>query len=278
MQDKIKERVLQAFMLVMRPVVRILLRYGIGYREFTEVVKTTFVDVASSDFGLRGRPTNISRVAVMTGLTRKEIKRVRDKIASGDSSISVKTTPLSDVLHHWHAESEFTDADGNPKPLPFKGSGASFSKLVKRYGGDVTPGSMKTEMERVSAIEEDETGLIRMIRRSFVSDISHENIVTMLVHGVYPLISNIAYNTDPQRSDADWGYRIAYTQRLPTPDSGQLRRIASDRISSFAETIDDIFIAYETVVDKKDTEDQNNAIAVGVFYFEERDKDINYKW
>ena len=103
MQEKLKQQVLDAFLLVMRPIVRILLRYGIGYREFVEVTKTAYVDVASSDFGLRGRPTNISRVAVMTGLTRKEVKRLRDKIASGDSKISVKTTPSSHALHHGHA-------------------------------------------------------------------------------------------------------------------------------------------------------------------------------
>ena len=86
MSEMIKQRVLNAFLLVMRPVVRILLRYGIGYREFAEITKTAFVDIASSDFGIRGRPTNISRVAVMTGLTRKEVRRLRDKIASGNSS------------------------------------------------------------------------------------------------------------------------------------------------------------------------------------------------
>ena len=98
MQEKLKQQVLDAFQLLMRPMVRILLRYGIGYREFVEVAKTTYVGVASSDFGIRGRPTNISRVAVMTGLTRKEVKRIRDKIISGERSVAVKTTPLADVL------------------------------------------------------------------------------------------------------------------------------------------------------------------------------------
>ena len=107
MTDDIKKRVLDAFLLVLRPVVRILLRYGVGYREFAEITKTAFVDIASSDFGIRGRPTNISRVAVMTGLTRKEVKRLRDQIAKGNSAITVKTTPFEDVLHHWHAQSEF---------------------------------------------------------------------------------------------------------------------------------------------------------------------------
>jgi hypothetical protein len=277
-QDKIKQRVLDAFLLVMRPVVRILLRYGIGFREFAEVTKTAFVDVASSDFGLRGRPTNISRVAVMTGLTRKEVKRLRDKIESGDSTISVRTTPLADVLHNWHAQSEFTNNDGVPRALPFAGKKGSFTALVKKYGGDVPPGAMRTEMKRVGAVEETINGELQMTRRSFVSDKSHENLVTMLVHGVYPLLCNVAHNTDPERSDTDWGYRIAYTQALPLAGQSQLRRIAANRIAEFAESIDDIFIAYESLNSDSGRNSQNEPIAVGVFYFEERDSDANYNW
>ncbi len=101
-----KQRVLDAFLLVMRPVVKILLRYGISFSEFNEVAKTAFVDVASSEFGIRGRPTNISRVAVMTGLTRKEVRRLRNRIEERQEPVSVKTTPISEILTRWHAEKE----------------------------------------------------------------------------------------------------------------------------------------------------------------------------
>jgi hypothetical protein len=66
MQDRIQQQVLGAFLIVLRPIARIFLRFGIGFREFAEISKAAFVDVASTDFGIRGRPTNISRVAVMT--------------------------------------------------------------------------------------------------------------------------------------------------------------------------------------------------------------------
>lgn len=279
MHDKTKERVLDAFLLVMRPVVRILFRYGIGFREFAEVVKTAFVDVASSDFGLRGRPTNISRVAVMTGLTRKEVRRLRDKIDGGDAGITIKTTPLSDVLHHWHAQGEFTDKDGTPKALPFSGESGSFAALVKKYGGDIPPGAMKTEMIRVGVVREDESGNVQMVRRSYVSDKGDENLVTMLVHGVYPMLTNIMHNTNPERSERDWGYRIAYTQALPLEGATQLRRIAADRIAEFAESIDDVFIAYESFTGESEGgKPTNEPIAVGVFYFEERDSNAKYSW
>ena len=114
MQDEIQRRILGAFLVVLRPMARILLRFGIGFREFSEIAKTAFVDVASSDYGLRGRPTNISRVAVMTGLTRKEVKRLRDKIESGEETLIIKATPLSEILHRWHSEDEFLNTDSRP--------------------------------------------------------------------------------------------------------------------------------------------------------------------
>ena len=257
---------------------RILLRYGIGYREFVEVAKTAYVGVASSDFGLRGRPTNISRVAVMTGLTRKEVKRVRDKLQSGDNSISVKTTPLADVLHHWHAQPEFTDSSGQPKSLPFAGETGSFSSLVRAFGGDVPPGAMRTEMKRVGVIKEDDSGALCAVARAVRPDSDHERLITILVHGAYAFLSNIAHNTESRSSDSRWASRVAYTTALQSNDTGQLRRITKDRITDFAESIDDIFIAYEALHDGSDKSSDSDAVAVGVFYFEEHDKVADYEW
>jgi hypothetical protein len=75
MQDNSKNIVLSALLKALRPLARILMQSGIGYREFSEISKSAFVDVATTDYGLRGRPTNISRVAVMTGLTSKRSEK-----------------------------------------------------------------------------------------------------------------------------------------------------------------------------------------------------------
>ena len=278
MQEKLKQQVLNTFLLVMRPIVRILLRYGIGYREFVEVVKTAYVDVASSDFGLRGRPTNISRVAVMTGLTRKEVKRLRDKIASGDLTIAVKTTPLADVLHHWHAQSEFTDASGQPISLPFSGEEKSFAELVRRFGGDIPAGAMRTEMKRVGAILEDADGRLTATARGFRPDSRHENLLTLLVHGAYAMLSTIAHNTDDNGAGDPWPHRIAFTTSLQSSDTRQLRRITKDRIVEFSESVDDIFMAYESLHESGSDADSCDAVAVGVFYFEEDDDGAKYEW
>jgi len=278
MQEKLKQQVLDAFLLILRPVVRILLRYGVSHREFAELVKTAFVDVASSDFGLRGRPTNISRVAVMTGLTRKEVKRIRDLVSRGERSISVKTTPISDVLHNWHAHAAFTDSEGNPKSLPFSGSTGSFSSLVKAYGGDVPAGAMRTEMLRVGVIAQDEKGDLKVMSRAMRPDSDHQRLITMLVHGAYAYLSNVVHNTDPNTPEPRWASRIAHTTAVDGAESAQLRRIAKDRITEFAQSIDDVFIAYESLHPRSQDEEKSSPVAVGVFYFEEKDENADYDW
>ena len=278
MQDKLKKQVLDAFLIVMRPIVRILLRYGVGYREFVEVTKTAFVDIASTDFGIRGRPTNISRVAVMTGLTRKEVRRLRDKISSGIDMVTVKTTPLSDVLHHWYAQDEFTDSSGNPLSLPFAGDTESFSSLVRRFGGDIPPGAMRTEMRRVGAVSEDRAGNLTIMDRAILPSEKHDILIAQLIHAVYPLLSNVNYNTSPNEPEDGWASRVAYTQILRSSEKGRLRRVTKDRIVEFAESIDDIFMAYESMQPNESVNEGKAAIAVGVFYFEERDKNAKYRW
>ena len=278
MRDDIQRQILAAFLVVLKPIARILLRFGIGFREFSEIAKTAFVDVASSDFGIRGRPTNISRVAVMTGLTRKEVRRLRDKIAGGKHTVVVKPTPMWDILHYWHADSEFLDSGGRPSKLPFSGESKSFSSLVRRFGGDIPPGAMRTELKRVGAIEEDEAGNLTVLKRTFRPEGDHESLVASLVHGVYPLLATVSHNTNPNRNGSTWSQRIAFTQAVSKGDVPRLKRMTADRIESFAESIDDLFMAYETLNDQDIKGEDKTTLAVGVFYFEDREADKNYRW
>jgi len=278
MQDDIQRQILNAFLIALRPVARIFLRFGMGFKEFSDIAKTSFVDVATSEYGLRGRPTNISRVAVMTGLTRKEVRRVREKIQNGGQSVVVKTTPLSEILHRWHAESEFLNSSGRPAILPFSGEGVSFSSLVKKFGGDIPPGAMRTELKRVGAVVEDEQGHLRAVSRIVHPRMEHEKLVTAVVHAIYPLISTISHNVDPNREDDTWAQLSTFSQSIRGADVPRLRRISLDRLTELAETIDDLFMAYETLHENDGSDNDKNTVAVGVYYFEEKDPQAADYW
>lgn len=278
MRDDIQTQILGAFLVVLKPVARILLRFGIGFREFSEIAKTAFVDVASSDFGIRGRPTNISRVAVMTGLTRKEVKRIRDKISSGEEKLSVRTTPLCEVLHKWHAEEDFLDKSGRPATLRFSGGDNSFTGLVRKFGGDIPPGAMRTELKRVGAIQEDDEGNLTVVRRSVTPSGQHDNLVAALAHSAYPLLSTIAHNIHTDDANERWAQFTAFTQAVKSSDVPRLRRISFDRLVEATESFDDLFMAYESLNEAADDIKDRNTIAVGVFYFQEAIRDQDFTW
>ncbi|MEM9403383.1 MAG: DUF6502 family protein [Pseudomonadota bacterium] len=279
MQDEINRQILSAFFVVLKPIARILLRFGIGFREFAEVAKTAYVDVASKDFGLRGRPTNISRVAVMTGLTRKEVRRLRDKLNEGNDSLVVKTTPLTDVLHYWHADGQFTNDQGEPLVLSFADEGnPSFSELVRKYGGDIPPGAMRTELKRVGAVVEDDDKNLKVINRTFRAEDDHDSLVACLIHGVYPLLATVNHNSQSSNVGNTYPQFVTYTNSVRKSDIPRLKRISGDRLVEFAKSVDDLFMAYETLYEDGDSNEETNTIAVGVYYFEEHDKDESYKW
>lgn len=270
MLGSVQLKVLEALFGAMRPLARLLLRSGIGYREFAEVAKTAFVDVASSDYGLRGRPTNISRIAVMTGLTRKEIKRIREKIENENPSHVYRIVPASDVLHFWHIDPAFLDDTGSPKSLPFDDAEASFTSLVRKYGGDIPPGAMRTELRRVEALGEDSVGRLYPLKRSFSLPTSSEKVAEGLI-GLTALTQTVVHNAESlEKGHNTYVQRIVETRRVRPDDAKRLRRIVTARLIEFSESIDDLFGAYEAVNDKKGKPiAEQDVIGVGLYYFED---------
>jgi hypothetical protein len=75
MAEGVRIRLLAAYRKLMQPLVRILIRHGVSFGELSEVLKNVFVEVAGRDFALPDRKPSQSRVAILTGLTRKEVAK-----------------------------------------------------------------------------------------------------------------------------------------------------------------------------------------------------------
>ncbi len=279
MHEDQKNKVLKAFQLVLRPIVKILLRYGIGYNEFAECVKTAYVDIGSSDFGIRGRPTNISRVAVMTGLTRKEVRRLRTKIEAGDDTLTVRTTPITEILTRWYSEPDFLDEGGRPLTLHFSEGTSSFSELVRRFGGDVPAGAMRTELKRMGLVDEKADRSLSVRSRLLRPKDNTVALLTSLVHGVYPFLATTARNTEPETTPGEGNPQfVTYSLSINEQDRSRVKRICRDRLSEAAVAFDDLFAAYDSSSDNRDARSEQPVVLVGLFYFEELDPSTTYKW
>lgn len=152
---------------VLRPIVRLLLKSGWTWKEFAELAKTTYVEVATNEFGLRGRPTNASRVAILTGLDRREVRRQRERLEAEGEAEPAYMSRASRVLSGWHQDPDFLQEDGQPRVLG-PGDQPGFETLVHRYAGDVPATAMLKELRGAGALERLADGRLRVLKRSYI--------------------------------------------------------------------------------------------------------------
>ena len=159
--------------MLMGPLVRILLRQGISYGEFSEVIKAVYVEIAVKDFKVTGRKATRTRVAVMTGLTRKEVKRVIDEAQKGEIELKSNFNRVMRVLVGWHTDANFIGPYGMPLELQYETSNPTeptVSMLVRRFSGDMSPRSILDELIRVEAVRETDVGWYRVLRRDYIPE------------------------------------------------------------------------------------------------------------
>lgn len=155
MTDDTQAALINALYKVLRPMVRLLLRHGVSYRLFAEVARHAYVDVAEQDMSLPGRKASHARTAVLTGINRKDIAKLKARPHPLTASTSEAATPSSRVITGWLNDPRFHDGDGEPRPLPIDGSHEQpgFADLVKDYSSDVPPRALLDELERIHAVE-----------------------------------------------------------------------------------------------------------------------------
>lgn len=274
MNDSIQLRMLNAAYACMLPIARLLLRSGITYQQFELVAKRAFVLEAANDPDSRGRPTNTSRIAVRTGLSRKDVKRIRDLLAaepvSGKGLAADQSGPPARVLHAWHVDRRFVGRDGKPRDLDFQDDKTGFFALVRAVAGDVPPGAVRTELKRAGAVLDLEDGRLRAVKRYYVPGNVDEKAITVMSGMVFPLASGIAHNADPGRKVGGFIQRYAFSQTLRPEVVDKFRTWSREQATSFIEQMDDWLAEHEEEGGRSSVGEQvdfRNA-GIGVFYYE----------
>lgn len=153
---------------LLQPVCRLLLSAGLGSDVLQQAGKRACLAAAIELAFPNGARVNISRLSVMTGLTRKDVSallRSGQPGASRDTSQGGEQRALR-VLRGWVTDPRFQGPGGRPAELPLRGRAASFAGLVRRYGADVTPLSVLRELERTGAVRRSRSGRLRLVNRS----------------------------------------------------------------------------------------------------------------
>lgn len=257
-----------AVLRILKPLVRILLRHGISYNTFADLAKWAYIDVATREFALEGRKQTVSRVSILTGLTRKEVKRVSELEHPEDQASEERYNRAARVLTAWQREAEFLESDGQPKALPMAGDKGSFSELVRRFSGDVPARAIKDELLRVGAIEELPDGKLRLLARAYIPKKSEKDKIHILGTDVAFLISTIDHNLQTQVPEPFFQRKVAY-DNLPREILPQFRRLAAQKGQKLLEKLDKWLAQHDRDINPEIQGTGRNRAGLGIYYFEE---------
>jgi hypothetical protein len=160
------------------PIVRLLLHFGISYPVCAELLKRVFVQTAEREFTLADREQTASRLALLTGIHRQEINRLRETLAAENEAPIEKTSTAAALsprlLTAWTQSARFTDAAGAPLLL-YRSTvlgEPSFEELVASVSKDIRPRAVLDEWLRLGIVSITEAGLLQLNVEVFVPNAS----------------------------------------------------------------------------------------------------------
>jgi hypothetical protein len=240
----------------------------VSYHTFSDLAKWVFIDVASKEFGIKGRKQSTSRVSVITGLSRKEVKRVQQLPRPDDSASTEKYNRAARIITAWRREREFVDAEGEPALLPMSGSGATFSKLVKRFSGDVPARAILDELIRIGAMERLDDGRLRLLAQAYVPESSKADKLHILGTDVSLLISTLGHNLEPDPTGPLFQRKVTY-DNLPDEILPAFRKLSARKAQDLLEKLDRWLAQRDRDMAPTVKGKGRNRAGLGVYYFEE---------
>jgi hypothetical protein len=252
----------------LKPVIYILIRCGVTWRDFSELAKTTFVEVASRQFGKRGRLTNVSRTAVLTGLARRDVRKQREKLDAAPDSLTGYVTKASLVLTAWHLDSRFVDAKGRPLPLPVEGEGVTFATLVRHCsGGDVPVSTLLRELRAAGAVHELPDGRWEPLTRNYLPHTIDENVIRLWGTGMADVATTYVHNLTRTARMPPRFERAAVNDRIAKSALPEFRRFLDQEGQAFLERLDAWLTEHEAQQDAPD--DEVIRLGIGMYHIQD---------
>lgn len=195
MKASLHQALSAAVLRLLRPLARVLLRHGMAYGTFAELARKAYVEEGFAHIERSGKRPTVSAVSALTGLTRKETKRLRELGVVDDESSSRRYSRAIRVISGWTGDDRFRTAAGEPAILPMEGKEGSFAVLVKEFSGDIPPAAMLSVLQDSGTVEITEQG-VALQDKAYIPSATPLEKLNILGTDVAQLIDTIGHNLD----------------------------------------------------------------------------------
>ena len=155
---------LAALRQLLRPIARLVIERQITFPMLADLLKVVLIEVARDEFALRGKRLTDSRLSLLTGIHRKDVKRLRSEL-DREVGPSRNASLGALLVSRWVADPTYLDEQGEPRPRPraaSAGPGPSFEQLVLSVSKDIPVRSVLDEWVRQGIVEHDASDVVRL--------------------------------------------------------------------------------------------------------------------
>lgn len=266
--DRLNEALAHAILRILHALARLLLRHGMPLRAFVDLAKRAYVNIALREFVIPGRRPSISRAALLTGLTRKEVQRLAEAPEELAGEGYAAHSRAARVVAGWVRDAEFRDAAGAPRELQFDGGTGSFAALVRRYGGDVPPRAVLDELMRVGAVARSAHDRLLLNARVYIPRASEAGKLMILGADVSYLISTIDHNLQSGAGAPRFQRKVMY-DNVPLEAMPEFRQLTERHAQELIEFLDTWLARHDRDTNPAVRGTRRVRAGVGVFAFEE---------
>ncbi len=246
---------------------RLLMGFRIVFPQVAELLKSAYVEVAEREHTLPGKPQTDTRLSLLTGIHRKDIKRLRAQLHEGvEEPLGISQGVR--IVARWIGDERYCNADGSPRVLPFKAhQGDDFQTLVEEVcRKDLRPRVVLDEWLRLGIVSEDEPNMLRLNARAFVPSEGIEEKSFFLGMNVADHLDAATANLLGRQPP--FFERCVYYDELSAESVAELRRMAAEEGMALLQRLNERAI----VLKARDREagGGEERINVGVYAFDEQ--------
>ena len=256
-----------AILRLLRPLVLLSLKRGISYGTFISLVKWLFFDVARKELTIQGKKQTQSRISVITGFSRKEVKRLSEMAPPTTQRQKEQYNRAARVIAGWRRDADFVDDQGLPKVIPITGDGATFENLVKRFSGDMPYRAVLDELKRVGALRLEPENQVRLIQEAFTPTTDEAIKFHILGTDVGLLISTIERNIDPDTEQPFFQRKVQY-DNLPEEVLTDFKRMSGQAAQKLLDNMDRYLAINDRDVNPEIEGTGRHVAGIGIYYFE----------
>ena len=196
-QGQAPTALLRAVRKLLRPLISLLVARGITYPTLIQVLKSLYVEVADKDFALDNKRQTDSRINLLTGVHRKDVKRLRQELGDEDSLVPATVSLGAQLVARWIGLDKYLDKDGQPLPLPRQAVGdnaLSFEELVASVNKDIRPRVVLDEWLNLGIVRLDEQNRVCLNTDAFVPEQGFDELAYYFGRNLHDHIAAAANN------------------------------------------------------------------------------------